>query len=123
MTLTTIQLAAILKAGKIMVLADGKIERNEMLVLTHELIKFNVPEDNVQSLLELGDAMESTVMLATLAGLENETKKHVAGYLATIMVCDGDIDDNEIKMWKLTCTLSGFPTMTLKEALDYWKNH
>lgn len=123
MTLTTIQLAAILKAGKIMVLADGKIERNEMLVLTHELIKFNVPKDNVQYLLELGDAMEATVMLATLAGLEKEIKKYVAGYLATIMVCDGDIDDNEIKMWKLTCTLAGFPTMTLREALDYWKNH
>ena len=67
--------------------------------------------------------MSPTAMLATLNGLDTHTQKYVAGYLATIMVCDGDIDDNEMKLWQLTCTLAGFPTMNLKEALDYWANN
>lgn len=123
MKLTAIQLAAILKAGKTMVLADGKIEPEEMVVLTHELRNFNVPEQDVPKLLELGDSMSYTAMLATLNGLDIHTQKYVAGYLATIMVCDGDIDDNEMKLWQLTCTLAGFPIMNLKEALNYWANN
>lgn len=123
MKLTAIQLAAILKAGKAMVLADGKIEPEEMSVLTQELRNFNVPSQDVTKLLELGDEMSPSAMLATLSGLDTHSQKYVAGYLATIMVSDGDIDDNETKLWQLTCTLAGFPTMTLQEALDYWINN
>lgn len=123
MKLSGLQLAAILKAGIIMVLADGKVQPQEMLVLTHELRNFNVSEKEVQTLLEAAETMDSGIMLATLNSLDTHIQKYVAGYLATIMVSDGDIDDTEMKMWKLTCTLAGFPTMTLKEALDYWKSN
>lgn len=123
MKLSGLQLAAILKAGKLMVLADGKVEPQEMLVLTHELRNFNVPDKEVKTLLEAGDAMDTGLMIATLNSLDLHTQKYVAGYLATIMVSDGDIDDTEMKLWQLTCTLAGFPTMSLKEALDYWKNN
>ncbi|MCM1337325.1 MAG: hypothetical protein NC187_00005 [Candidatus Amulumruptor caecigallinarius] len=67
--------------------------------------------------------METTSMLATLASMNDSQKKYVSGFLATIMVFDGDIDDAEMKVWQLTSTLMGCPTMSLREALEYWRNN
>lgn len=39
------------------------------------------------------------------------------------MLSDGDIDDSELKLWKLTCALANFPTMTIGEAIEFWRNN
>lgn len=123
MTLNSQQLAAIIKAGVAMVNADGKVEKNELIVLLHELVKFNVPEDQVPMLLALAESMEASEMFLHLKSLSTDVQKYVSGYLATIMISDGDINDQEVNVWQLTCTLAGFPTMSLHEAVEYWRNH
>ena len=67
--------------------------------------------------------MTPATMLATLAALDDNQKKFVCGFLATIMVSDGDVDDAEVKLWQLTSSLAGFPTMSMAEAVDYWRTH
>ncbi len=123
MTLKSQQLAAILKAGLAMVNADGKVEQNELVVLTHELIKFNVPKKDIPMLLALSDSMDASEMFLHLKSLSVEAQKYVAGYLATIMISDGDINEQEVNVWQLTCTLAGFPSMSLHEAVQFWTNH
>ncbi len=123
MDFNNLELSAVLKAGKCMVLADGKVEDEEMKVLTLGMAEFGVTPDHLKILLALSDAMTPATMLATLAALDDSQKKFVCGFLATIMVCDGDVDDAEVKLWQLTSYLAGFPTMSMAEAVDYWRTH
>lgn len=123
MTLNGKELAAVLKAGHAMVQADGKVEESELKVLFGELANFGVPAEQAQLMMVAADAMEASEMFETLTNLSTEAKKYVAGYLAAIMISDNDIDDSEVNMWKLICTLSKFPTMNLNEALTFWRNN
>lgn len=123
MQFNNLELAAVLKVGKSMVLADGKVEEEEMKVLSLGMAEFGVTPDHLKTLLGLADAMNTATMLTTLASLNDSQKKFVCGFLATIMACDGDIDDSEVKLWQLTSALCSFPTMTIAEATEYWRTH
>jgi uncharacterized tellurite resistance protein B-like protein len=106
-----------------MVNADGVVKDEEMAILLNELLKFGVPSDQAAGLIVVADAMDVPTMFQTLTDLPTESKKYVAGYLATIMIADGDIDDSEVKIWQLISTLSQFPTMNIRDAVNYWRNH
>lgn len=123
MQFNNLELAAVLKVGHSMVMADGKVDPNELTVLFTGMAEFGVSEEHLKMLMALADAMTPSTMLATLAALNESQKKFVCGYLATIMISDGDIDDSEIKLWQLTSALAGFPKMTIEEANQYWINH
>lgn len=60
--------------------------------------------------------------LAILVSLDDERKKYVSSYLGTIMVSDGDIDEKEMALWQLISTLCGFPTMSIKDAVNNMAN-
>ena len=120
MNLTSLQLAAILKAGKAMVNADGVTKHEELIVLFNELRRFNVPEEDLSKLFILTDTMEVPEMFEVLSGIDDEAKSYVSAYLAAIMFADKDIDEKEIEVWKLICTLCRFPVMTIREALKLW---
>ena len=122
MQLNGLQLAAILKAGKLMAGADGEVKDEELKVLALHLAKFNVATHQVDTLLNGADALESSDMIKVLSGLDKTAQKYVCGFLAVISLSDGDIADSELKMWKLISTLCNFPTMTVKEALEFWAN-
>jgi uncharacterized tellurite resistance protein B-like protein len=117
------QLAAVLKVGGIMVQSDGILENKEIDIMFHEYVKFGVPADQIQILQKVANAMDLSEMIKTLAQLSDDMKKYVVGYLATIMIADGNIDDSEVKMWKVISTLCGFPTMNIHDAVEYWRNH
>ena len=123
MNFNGIQMAAVIKAANSMIAADGRIDESETQLLSRELINFGVTPDQLPQLLALSQAMEPTTMLSALASMNDSQKKYVSGFLATIMISDGDIDDAEMKLWQLTSTLMGCPTMTLQEALKYWENN
>lgn len=123
MNFNGIQMSAIVKAAKAMIAADGKIDAEETKLLSKELLSFGVSVEDLKVFFNLSDAMEPTTMIATLSAMNDNQKKYVSGFLASIMVCDGDIDDSEMKLWQLTSTLMGCPTMTLGAAIEYWKNN
>ena len=123
MQFNRLQLSAILKVGICMINADGKVEEKESKVLCMGMAEFGVSEDDFKLLLALADAMTAPTMLATLAALNEEQKKYVCGFLATIMISDGNIDDSEVKLWQLTSSLADFPTMTIAEAAKFWATH
>lgn len=123
MQFNNLELSAVLRIGKCMALADGKVEDEEMKVLALGMAEFGVTPAQFEMLTALSEAMTPATMLATLAALDDDQKKFVCGFLATIMVCDGDIDDAEVKLWQMTSSLAGFPKMSASEAVDFWRTH
>lgn len=103
-----------------MMRADGVTKREEFVVLCHELQKFNVSGSEFTNLLKSAQAMDSSEMFAILSDLDVDVQKYVCGFLVAIMMADRDIDDSEMKAWQLICTLSDFPMMSAREALDIW---
>lgn len=123
MKFNNLELSAVLKVGLCMANADGKLEKEEMEVLVIGMTEFGVDKKHFQLLTALADAMTPPTMIATLAALNESQKKFVCGFLATIMISDGDIDDSEIKLWRLTSSLCGFPVMNIADAAEYWRTH
>lgn len=116
------ELQAILKMANAMVMADGRVDENEVRVMTTELLRFGVPIDHVEKLLQGANVMSNSDALAILVSLDDERKKYVSSYLGTIMVSDGDIDEKEMALWQLISTLCGFPTMSIKDAVNNMAN-
>lgn len=122
MTFNELELTAIIKLANSMVMADGKVAPEEVAVMTMELIRFGVPQNKVQTLLEKSNSMEPAHAVALVAAMDKERKKYVASYLGTIMASDGDIDDNEMALWRLLSTICGLPAMNVKEAVENMSN-
>lgn len=123
MQLTNIELAAVLKLGLDMLMADDKVHKNEQIAISAEMIRFGVTPEKSKHLLNLAKAMDPVEAISTVKAFDNEEKKHVAAFLAVIMISDGEIADSEVALWKLISTLASLPTMTIQEGIDYWTNN
>lgn len=123
MQFSHLELSAIVKAAQGMIAADGRVDDSETRILALEITKFGVQPDQLKSMIELATAMEPSLMLAVLGAMNDSQKRYVCGFLASIMVIDGDIDDAEMKFWQMTSTYIGCPRMSLEEALKYWSNN
>lgn len=123
MTLNGNQLSALVKMGVAMALADGKVEEVEEAAIVFELLNFGVSKQDATRILKSSETMDVSDAFSILSSMSNEQKKYATGYLAVIMVSDNDIDDSEVKLWQLICTLCNFPSMNIGEALTFWKNH
>jgi hypothetical protein len=120
MTLTFMELAAILKAGHIIISADGINKEEEFDVLAHEMNVFRVPQDRINDLIRLSLSMDVETMVSTLSALDEEMKRHVCGFLAAIMMSDGDVDENELQLWHLISVRCAFPSMSINDAISFW---
>lgn len=118
MTFSEQELTAIIKMANSMVMADGKVEPAEIAVMTKEFMRFGVLPNQVDLLLQASDNIEASQAIALIARMDEERKKYVASYLGVIMASDGDIDDNELALWKLISTLCGLPTMNVIDAIN-----
>lgn len=123
MTFNGKQLAALVKMGVTMAAVDGKIADEEQNAMVLELLNFGVKQDQVQALLISAQTMKADEAIGILSSMDNEQKKYATGYLAVIMVSDGNIEDEEVKMWQLICTICSFPTMNVYEALNFWNRN
>lgn len=123
MTYNGKELAAIVKLGLAMAQTDGHVDQTELKTITSELVNFGINRDNATAILATSASMEVANAIATLTIMTPEQKKYATGYLAAIMVADGEIADSEVKLWQLICTLASFPTMNINEALSFWTSH
>lgn len=122
MQLTNIELAAVLKLGMDMLMVDGKIRDEEKAIIAIEIANFGVSPEKLEHLGNLAQAMDPVEAIATVKAFDDEEKKHVTAFLAVIMGSDGEIADSEMKLWCLVSKLASLPTMTVKEAIEYWQN-
>jgi uncharacterized tellurite resistance protein B-like protein len=119
------EMAALLKAAKLMALADGRMTEDEKKVMIADLKSFGVNIDTLQSVAmeAAADAMEGAEVLAVLSAMNSEQKKYACGYLASVMAADGEIHNKEVELWTLISLLAGFPTMSAGEAIAFWQTH
>lgn len=69
--------------------------------------------------LNLADALDFGHAIAVISAMNQEQKKYVTGYLATIMAADGEIADSEVSLWRLISTLANLPAMNIGEAITF----
>lgn len=122
MTFKKIEFAAILKLAIAMAGADGVVAENEKKAIALELARFGVSESDLPLLLATAQAMKPTDELLIVNNMNDEQKKYVAAFLGTLMAVDGEIAEDEMKLWRLTSTLCGLPTMNVAEAIQYMTN-
>lgn len=122
MDLKGIQLIAVLKTARLLTLADGRVDAAETELIAKEMFSFGLKRNDLMNFLQQSDVMESSTMIGVLSSMRVDQKKYIAGFLATLALADGDIDDSEVKLWQLICTLIGCPEMTYIEALQFWAN-
>lgn len=117
------ELSALVKMGVAMAAADGKLADEEKAAIALGMAEFGLDEEAVKAHLALAKSMTHVQALSILTAMDTSQQKFATGFLATVMVSDGDIDDSEVKLWQLVCTLCGFPTMTIAEAVEFWRTH
>ena len=119
------EMAAILKNAKLMALADGVITSDEENVIKRDLASFGIKIDSLESVAieHRADNMDGDEVISTLSNMTIDQKKYVCGYLAAIMVADGEVDEKEKELWSIVSILAGFPTMTIGEAIRFWQQN
>jgi tellurite resistance protein len=123
MNLKGIELTAILSAGMFLSNADGRLDDSEKEILIKELGSFNVTEDEAELYLKVAIDLSVEQTVEILKAMSDEAKKYACGYLGAVMICDGDVDDKEMEAWRAFSGACDFPTMTLGEAIEFWRNN
>ena len=113
-------MSAVTKLAMVMAGADGKVEQSELTYMALEMARFGIKD--ADPVINGANAMDPTIAMAIIGKFDYERKKYVAAYLGTMMAADGDIDDKELAVWRLTSTLCGLPSMTIQEAINHIKN-
>lgn len=118
-----IELTAMLSAGMFLSNADGHVTDEEKEILVRELKSFNVTDEEARLYLSVAIDMSVEYTVQVLKAMSNDAKKYTCGYLGAVMLCDGNVDDSEMEAWRAFSGACDFPTMTLGEALEFWKNN
>lgn len=122
LSLSKLEMSAIVRMAKIMALADGVVKEEEMKLIASQLHVFGVPDDDVCTILEISDSMQPSEATSIINSMTSEQKKYVCAYLGVMIAIDGDTDDKETALWGLISTMCNLPTMTIAEALDIMAN-
>ena len=123
MNLKGIELTAMLSAGMFLSNADGRLADEEKEILLKELTSFNVTEEEAKLYFTVAVDMSIEHTVDILKAMSAEAKKYACGYLGAVMLCDGDVDEKEMEAWRAFSGACEFPTMTLGEALEFWRNN
>ena len=119
MTFTSLEFTAIAKMAKTMALADSVIQDQEILITIREFARFGVSSEQVKVLLDNADEMEPVVAIAIISKMTEEEKRYVAAFLGAIIAIDGDINQEELKIWRIVSTFCELPTMSIADAISY----
>ena len=123
MRLSKKELTAMVGMAIAMAGADGKVEENEVMAIVADLAGFGKDEDEITDIVDDAKEMDATEALGVVAKLGDEEKEYVTAFLAVVMAADGDIDDEELKLWRLITNVCNLPAMSVKEGVELWKQY
>jgi len=123
MTFNKSEQAAIARVGKILILADGKLNEDEMAQYDMELSRIGVSSaEELQEVLEVSEGLEPAAACAIISQMDDDKKTYVAAFLGTLIVVDGEKDSREVAAWGVVGQFCGLPSMTIGEAVKYMTN-
>lgn len=117
------ELAAIYKVAEKMVWADGVVQPEEFVVVEEAMQKADA--NSLESLLlikEESRKMSDEDCTGFIAFMDGEQKKFVSSMLGTISSSDGDIDDQELQLWREICDKCDLPVMSNRQAINIFNN-
>lgn len=123
MNFTKFQLAAVYKLGQMMMLVDGKIEEAEKqhLIFTFSKLSAANGYNDFDVISQCASTMEDEDVVPAIVGLEENQKAYVVAFMGVLAAIDGDIADNEMKLYNLTCKMCGLQPVPLATCIDVWK--
>lgn len=111
------EMTAVFQVANAMIMADERIDDNEIHVMSREALRFGIPLEDLKRLHVNAGNMEAAEALAIIACFDYERKKYVASLLGSILYADGDVDDKELSLWRFISKICRLPQMTVKEAI------
>lgn len=115
------ELTAIIKLSASMMAADGKIDENETSSLALEMIRFGVNQEQLASFIFVANNMQAIEAISIVSNLGDEGKKYVAAFLGYLMTVDGNVDNEEMKLWRFISTMCNLPSMNIAQAIQIIK--
>lgn len=120
---TVEELVAIYKAADLMVLADGKRMPEESVSVLEAMEKAGVQSaKKLNQIKQKALQMDEKECHGILAFFDFEQKKFVSSMLGAISSSDGDIADEELKLWRDLCEKCDLPYMNNRQAIDIFKS-
>lgn len=119
MTFTLEERKAIYRIARAMVLADGNVDKNEMGALANEMFRIGSNPDELIAFEEGIGEFKPSMAVNVISDLDDEKKKFFCAFLGALIIVDGEIDENEMKLWSLTSHFCGLPTMSVGDAIEY----
>lgn len=119
MTFTLEERKAIYRIARAMVLADGNVDNNEMGALANEMFRIGSNPDELIAFEEGIGEFKPSMAVNVISDFDDEKKKFFCAFLGALIIVDGEIDENEMKLWSLTSHFCGLPTMSVGDAIEY----
>lgn len=94
---------AALKVLDEILLADGKVNDNEVALMNEILLSFELPNDTLSKVKEI----QLLPALCILKGLSYEQKNYVASLMGKMIIVDRDINYNEVCLYNSVCDYCG----------------
>lgn len=114
------ELGFMLRAGYEMTKADGHIFPSELEILFRSLPNLTFGSPRARALAVYADTLGHDEMVEGIRMFDDEKKRFVSAYLATIMISDGHVDDSELGLWRSMTAECGLPQTTVREAVAFW---
>ncbi len=115
------ELSALVKMAIALANVDEQFADGEKEVIIKELIHFNCDQSEAEFIFNRACELTSEEAFRILVSLDAEQKRYATGFLAAVIVADGEIKDDEVKLWQFVCTVADCPSMTMREAYDFWR--
>ena len=119
LTFNNKEMLAIIKLAQMMAMADGRLDKSEVVMMSNEALRFGITANAFLSLIQIAEDMEPREALLTVALMTDKQKRYITAYLGTMIAIDGDVDDEEVKLWNFVSVVCSLPSMTLEEAISY----
>ena len=112
------ELIAITHLAFYIISADGIAIEEEYSAIGTELLTFGLNTESIVSTIEAANDMTLEEAVAICRTMSAPQKTYACSVMGYIVASDGDIDDDEMKVWAEIVEKCDFPDMSIQDALD-----
>jgi uncharacterized tellurite resistance protein B-like protein len=112
------ELVAITHLAFYIISADGIATEEEYSAIGTELVTFGLNTERIVETIEAANDMTLEEAVAICRTMNTPQKTYACSVMGYIVASDGDIDDDEMKVWAEIVEKCGFPDMSIQDALD-----
>ena len=118
MKLNEKELIAITHLAFYVISADGIATEDEFSAVSTELLTFGLDPDDIVKTINAANDMTLEEAVAICRTMKSPQKTYACSVMGYIVASDGDIDDDEMKVWAEIVDKCDFPDMSIQDALD-----